>query len=301
MLYSYPFGFNGQERETEINPSVTTATFWEYDGRLGRRWNRDPKTLAFESTYSVLANSPLLYVDPLGDFRTKIGAKIYAKFNGGGEVKKAGAGDKKHAGEWFVGKQVEYKGEGVGVAYQRVFDRGNQSLASNIWNSGLRRGLTGDARSFHISTTWAAAAGFTGDVAVTWMLTGKDASLFPYINYSYGAIATSEASFSVDFLAGKTYWIDDVNKLTADELLAGPNAEVGVGFGVNEVIKLNVVGAVELGLDDADKVNSITTKVGVSAGAGVSVIPIGEVSYSATMGSKPVHTKPIRQKKKKTK
>ena len=37
---SYRYGFGGQENDNEINSlsgSKTTAEFWEYDSRLGRR------------------------------------------------------------------------------------------------------------------------------------------------------------------------------------------------------------------------------------------------------------------------
>jgi len=40
----YSYGFNGQERDYDINQAgnVNTAPFWAYDARLGRRWNVDP-------------------------------------------------------------------------------------------------------------------------------------------------------------------------------------------------------------------------------------------------------------------
>ena len=31
---SYRYGFNGQEKDKEVNENVNTATYWEYDGRL---------------------------------------------------------------------------------------------------------------------------------------------------------------------------------------------------------------------------------------------------------------------------
>ena len=66
----YRFGFNGQEKDDEIagvTGSHTTALFWEYDTRLGRRWNLDPKPQIHISDYSCFANNPILYNDPLGD------------------------------------------------------------------------------------------------------------------------------------------------------------------------------------------------------------------------------------------
>jgi hypothetical protein len=65
----YRFGFNGQERDYEINSegNINTAPFWEYDARLGRRWNVDPKPRVSESTYATFANNPIFFIDFHGD------------------------------------------------------------------------------------------------------------------------------------------------------------------------------------------------------------------------------------------
>jgi hypothetical protein len=67
----YRFGFNGQEKVDEIAGAGnhTTAEFWEYDTRLGRRWNRDPKFFKYpgETPYSVMHNNPIKFNDPDGD------------------------------------------------------------------------------------------------------------------------------------------------------------------------------------------------------------------------------------------
>ncbi|MEW6774620.1 MAG: hypothetical protein AB1304_11590, partial [Bacteroidota bacterium] len=65
----YRFGFNKQERDNEIYGigNNYTARFWQYDSRLGRRWNRDPKPLAEESEYATNRNNPIKYNDPDGD------------------------------------------------------------------------------------------------------------------------------------------------------------------------------------------------------------------------------------------
>lgn len=67
--HDYSFHFNGQETDNEIagKGNINTAQFWEYDARSGRRWNVDPKTLPYLSTYSCFSNNPTLYVDPKGD------------------------------------------------------------------------------------------------------------------------------------------------------------------------------------------------------------------------------------------
>ena len=138
----YRFGFNTQEKTDEIaGPgNHNTATFWEYDTRLGRRWNIDPKQIIGISPYVINGNNPIYYTDPLGDFRTKFGAQVY-KFFYGGEISKATGGS--NAGEYYVGKKVINKGDGVWIHYQRKFSWGVSSGAeyarggaSATWNFG---------------------------------------------------------------------------------------------------------------------------------------------------------------------
>ena len=66
----YRYGFNGQEKVDEISGSGNhnTAEYWEYDTRLGRRWNLDPIPVADESGYAANRNNPIWYNDPEGDF-----------------------------------------------------------------------------------------------------------------------------------------------------------------------------------------------------------------------------------------
>lgn len=60
---AYRYGFNSQENVPELGDGHTTALYWEYDGRLGRRWNVDVVEKAYESNYSVLGNTPLIATD----------------------------------------------------------------------------------------------------------------------------------------------------------------------------------------------------------------------------------------------
>src|SRR5690606_32625358 len=63
---AYRYSINGQEKTPEIAPNTTTAEYWQYDARLGRRWNVDPVIKSYESSYLSFANNPLIYVDPNG-------------------------------------------------------------------------------------------------------------------------------------------------------------------------------------------------------------------------------------------
>jgi RHS repeat-associated protein len=69
-LSSYRYGFNGQERTDELKGAGNhyTAQFWEYDPRLGRRWNVDPLAHKFPniSPYAFVENNPINLIDPDG-------------------------------------------------------------------------------------------------------------------------------------------------------------------------------------------------------------------------------------------
>jgi hypothetical protein len=69
----YEFGFNGQLKINEIAGmgNHNTALFWEYDTRLGRRWNLDPKPHIGTSDYSVFGGNPIFNADPSGDYFTE--------------------------------------------------------------------------------------------------------------------------------------------------------------------------------------------------------------------------------------
>ena len=66
---SYRYGFGGQEKSNEIKGEGNsyTAEFWEYDPRLGRRWNVDPVKKPFESPYVTFSNNPINRVDIHGN------------------------------------------------------------------------------------------------------------------------------------------------------------------------------------------------------------------------------------------
>ncbi len=66
----YRYGMNGQEKDDEVfgsDGTSYTAEFWQYDARLGRRWNIDPVKKPWQSDYSCFSNSPIWKVDPDGD------------------------------------------------------------------------------------------------------------------------------------------------------------------------------------------------------------------------------------------
>jgi len=64
----YRFGFNSQEKDNEVygEGNANTAQFWEYDTRLGRRWNMDPVDKPWIAPYHAFSNNPILFCDPNG-------------------------------------------------------------------------------------------------------------------------------------------------------------------------------------------------------------------------------------------
>jgi len=65
----YRFGFNGQEKDDEVFGSTGTsytAEFWQYDSRIGRRWNIDPVVKPWESSYATFSGNPIWFSDPNG-------------------------------------------------------------------------------------------------------------------------------------------------------------------------------------------------------------------------------------------
>lgn len=126
---NYRFGWNTQEKVDEISGAGNhyTAMFWEYDNRVNRRWNMDPKPVSWESQYAVNGNNPILFNDPNGDFKTKFGANLYAFFTGGTAFEDEG-------GEWGVEKNtVTFAADqSYELNSSRSFDWGGRSKGKDL-------------------------------------------------------------------------------------------------------------------------------------------------------------------------
>ena len=114
----YRYGFNGQENSDEIAAGLTTAMYWEYDSRTGRRWNVDPKWNFWESLYSCFGNNPIGNSDVNGD--------IYVSDNSKGNTSDGG-GDKKKKKKKDGGKTKITTDAGHGVTTPKGADKGSPS------------------------------------------------------------------------------------------------------------------------------------------------------------------------------
>ena len=66
----YAWGFNTQLKDDEVygvTGTSYTAEFWQYDARVGRRWNLDPEFTPSLSSYHAFELNPILKVDPKGN------------------------------------------------------------------------------------------------------------------------------------------------------------------------------------------------------------------------------------------
>ncbi len=65
---NYRYGFNGQEKSNEVTEGNYTAEYWEYNSRIGRRFNVDPHAASYPHTspYGFVENNPISRIDPDG-------------------------------------------------------------------------------------------------------------------------------------------------------------------------------------------------------------------------------------------
>ncbi len=121
----YRYGFNGQERDDNLNGGTTSgmgimnyAQFGELDTRVGRRWNMDPKPNASASPYQVFDANPIWISDPLLDSPTVKEAAFIADnvYGADSKGKKADLID-----NW---KQVDLKIPGVTYHNNNGYDAG---------------------------------------------------------------------------------------------------------------------------------------------------------------------------------
>jgi hypothetical protein len=114
-----------------------SAKYWEYDSRIGRRWNRDPITYTFHSPYIVNNGNPIVFTDPLGLFGTRKEARQYRKEHGiKGKIQKGEDGlfhlnDKKNGRSYVRDESTD------DIPY--VFGRGEDGVTKSVLISGEKK------------------------------------------------------------------------------------------------------------------------------------------------------------------
>ena len=136
----YRYGFNGQERDGELNENIYAAEFWEYDSRIGRRWNLDPKPTIGFSDYCTFLGNPIWFNDIDGDTPDEPDP----------EFRRGKKGDKL-GGTKFKSDDVFSKYFGIGWAYPTYVAQAlnfAQAMGGIIEGTSLAGRITNDSRSF---------------------------------------------------------------------------------------------------------------------------------------------------------
>ena len=99
----YRYGYQGSEKDRELNTNTYTTLFREVDTRINRWWSNDPKSAVspWLSPYVSMSNNPIMLVDPLGDKEYK-NAKQFERQNKGKTWEK-GRGQ----GDWLKSDRTE--------------------------------------------------------------------------------------------------------------------------------------------------------------------------------------------------
>ncbi len=91
----YRFGYQGSEKDNELNRNTYTTHFRELDTRINRWWTIDPKSAVspWLSPYVSMSNNPIMLVDPLGDKEYKSERQFARQNKGKTWDKDRGQGD----------------------------------------------------------------------------------------------------------------------------------------------------------------------------------------------------------------
>lgn len=137
----YRFGFNGQEKDDEVAGSGNnnTAKYWEYDTRLGRRWNIDPVVKVSQSSYACLGNNPIIKIDVNGndDYYNYAGKYVG---NDGQKTNNIRLVSSKQAFDAYQKQGVEtLQGKSRVVVIQENIDQSINSIYTNSVNNRIEQ------------------------------------------------------------------------------------------------------------------------------------------------------------------
>jgi hypothetical protein len=195
-----------KEDEISGEGNHNTALFWEYDTRLGRRWNLDPVPQIAISDYAVNRNNPIYYNDPNGDCPNCITAAV-------------GAG---------IGALI---GGGVEIASQ-LYNNGSVNNWRAVRGSALQGVITGGAAGFTGGSSLLVTAGVAGGAnavggAINNKIQGKPVTVL--------SVAT-DATIGAVFGAGGKLIGDKISQLLAKNNLIKELASNGAKHSADDII-----------------------------------------------------------------
>ena len=238
-----PYLFNGKELDTETGLYYYGARY--YDPRVSIFLNVDPLTEKTMTPYAYTNNNPINLIDPTGmkpeDWYEGADGKI-VWFEGNGDrkgFKYAGnsvkRGDLHYAAN---GNVYDDSPEGAGRIDNSKKIMGIEEVVitapkkDSPWNSNLRRLITGDKVGFSVGVDATAFLGVSISFDFDWILTGSDASVFPYFGVSTGANIADGFNGSVDFSVNKAWFTGPSSEVKASDL---PGTSYGASMGIKAI------------------------------------------------------------------
>ena len=239
-----PYLFNGKELDTDTGLYYYGARY--YDAKTSIFLNVDPLAEKTMTPYAYTNNNPINLIDPTGmkpeDWYEGADGKI-VWFEGNGDrkgFKYAGnsvkRGDLHYAAN---GNVYDDSPEGAGRIDNSKKIMGIEEVVitapkkDSPWNSNLRRLITGDKVGFSVGVDATAFLGVSISFDFDWILTGSDASVFPYFGVSTGANIADGFNGSVDFSVNKAWFIGPSSEVKSSDL---PGTSYGVSIGGKYIV-----------------------------------------------------------------
>ena len=209
----YRFGFNTQEKNEEVygNGNLYSAEFWQYNPRLGRRWNIDYWSYSFESPYSVLGNNPVLNIDILGN-KWKNPADD-------GSIANEIISSIDQRIQTLNSKAAKYEEKASKYAYKGKLEKANKQLskadelrqgAVELNNSKIEIIEMGNRNDFTFT--------FKENIGVNYSSTSRDEDGTIVIEFSDHANAIHELTHAYQHLTGQIYLIAGMNGILYGDL-----------------------------------------------------------------------------------
>jgi hypothetical protein len=219
---SYRYGFNGQENSDEIAAGLTTALYWEYDSRIGRRWNVDPVLKVWESPYLTFSGNPISSSDIHGNLAN----------NGGGDpppksIKHISLGDpggmqkdlgvvvgiyniiSVNNGAWFIARHNITSGRDKGM-YRDDWVIGKDALNDFKKNASTYNAIQTLTGGHIYASTWDAYKAQWNPVSIAFAVTG---SLGAVVSTGGRSLAGSSAENEMRSLASKNIAREDATEV----------------------------------------------------------------------------------------
>lgn len=148
---AYRYGYQGSEKDNDLNKGTYTTLFREFDVRINRWWSPDPKKSAspWSSPYVINGNNPIILIDPLGD-------KEYESLK---DLKKKTGSETLGAGDWLTSdRENNTETWKKANAHNLQQEKGQDEYTSIEQRAAFYKWFQGATKEKGFDTKWAGAA-----------------------------------------------------------------------------------------------------------------------------------------------